>query len=222
MSGFSSPLGEKLGPRRHFVRTPLLGAGQRVGLLGGSFNPAHAGHRHISLWALKRLQLDWLWWIVSPGNPLKSKAGLAAFSERVAMARTVAAHPRIVVTGFEAALGSAYSTDTLTFLARRSMDARFVWLMGADNLAGFHHWKNWRDIFQCVPLAVVNRPGWRFKAMASEAAVRFAQAQIDEADAGALARLQPPAWTLLSLPLSPLSSTEIRHSRGADSRLVRA
>jgi nicotinate-nucleotide adenylyltransferase len=180
----------------------------RIGLLGGSFNPAHEAHREISLTALKRLGLDQVWWLVTPGNPLKDPSKLASLESRVEMARKMARHPRIEVTGF--AGGSAYTIDLLAELKRRFPGVNFVWLMGADNLAQFHRWRAWEEIFAAVPMAVLDRPGLRLKARASKAAQRFALYQVDESDAGGLARLEPPAWTILSHRLSGLSSTELR------------
>lgn len=180
----------------------------RIGLLGGSFNPAHEAHREISLTALKRLGLDQVWWLVAPGNPLKDPSKLASLESRVEAARKTARHPRIEVTGF--AGGSAYTIDLLAELKRRFPGVNFVWLMGADNLAQFHRWRAWEEIFAAVPMAVLDRPGLRLKARASKAAQRFALYQVDESDAGGLARLEPPAWTILSHRLSGLSSTALR------------
>ena len=180
----------------------------RIGLLGGSFNPAHEAHREISLTALKRLGLDQVWWLVTPGNPLKDPSKLASLESRVEVARKMARHPRIEVTGF--AGGSAYTIDLLAELKRRFPGVNFVWLMGADNLAQFHRWRAWEEIFAAVPMAVLDRPGLRLKARASKAAQRFALYQVDESDAGGLARLEPPAWTILSHRLSDLSSTALR------------
>jgi nicotinate-nucleotide adenylyltransferase len=182
----------------------------RIGLLGGSFNPPHDAHRAISLTAIKRLGLDQVWWLVSPGNPLKDAAQLASLKSRVDAARDLAKHPRIAVTGFEAASGSAYTVDLLAELKRRFPRVSFVWLMGADNLAQFNLWRAWEEIFAAVPIAVLDRPGFRLKARASKAAQRFAAYQVDESDARGLARLEPPAWTILTHTLSGLSSTELR------------
>jgi len=179
-----------------------------IGLLGGSFNPAHEAHREISLTALKRLGLDRVWWLVAPGNPLKDPSKLASLESRVEAARKTARHPRIEVTGF--AGGSAYTVDLLAALKRRFPGVNFVWLMGADNLAQIHRWRAWEEIFAAVPIAVLDRPGLRLKARASKAAQRFALYQVDESDAGGLARLDPPAWTILSHRLSGLSSTALR------------
>jgi len=180
----------------------------RIGLLGGSFNPPHEAHLEISLTALKRLGLDRVWWLVTPGNPLKDPSKLASLESRVEAARKMARHPRIEVTGF--AGGSAYTIDLLAELKRRFPGVNFVWLMGADNLADFHRWQAWQQIFESMPIAVLDRPGFRHKARASKAAQRFALYQVDESDAGGLARLEPPAWTILSHRLSGLSSTALR------------
>jgi nicotinate-nucleotide adenylyltransferase len=189
---------------------PIAVSGMRIGLLGGSFNPAHEGHRHISLEALKRLGLDQVWWLVSPGNPLKDPSVLQAVDARAESARKIAQHPRIEVTSLEAARGLVYTADTLRFLKARFPDVDFVWLMGADNLAQMHRWKDWRTLFDLVPIAVFDRPGWRLKARSSQAAQAFSSAYWDESDAAGLPAAKPPAWTMITLPLSPLSSTALR------------
>jgi len=194
------------------LRAPLAAPGMRIGLLGGSFNPAHAAHREISLAALKRLGLDQVWWLVTAGNPLKDNAGLPSVAARVAEARTVADHPRIVVTGFDGGTGTPYTADLLAALVQRYPGVNFVWLMGADNLASLHRWKAWPEIFQLVPVAVLDRPGYRLKARAGKAAQRFAGAYIDATDALGLATLEPPAWTILTHRLSGLSSTALREN----------
>jgi nicotinate-nucleotide adenylyltransferase len=190
-------------------------AGRRrvIGLLGGSFNPAHAGHRHISLMALKRLRLDEVWWLVSPQNPLKPSDGMAPFRERLAGARTLARHPRIRVTGIEAELKTAYTAETLRRLARRFPHLRFVWLMGADNLAQIHQWKDWQQIFHTVAVAVFARPSYCLRALASTAAHRFARNRMPESASGTLRRQGPPVWVFLVGPLSRLSATAIRARR---------
>jgi nicotinate-nucleotide adenylyltransferase len=182
----------------------------RIGLLGGSFNPPHAAHRMISLTALKRLQLDQVWWMVSPGNPLKEHDGLAPLPERLRLSLRVSRHPRIKVTGFEAGIGTAYTAEVLRFLRRRFPRTHFVWLMGADNLANVHRWSEWQAIFGLMPIAAVDRPGWRRRALASPAANRFTRFRIAEPQAAALPYLVPPAWCYLSGPLSKLSSTALR------------
>jgi nicotinate-nucleotide adenylyltransferase len=180
----------------------------RIGLLGGSFNPAHQAHREISLTALRRLGLDRVWWLVSPANPLKDPSGLPSVEARVDAAREVARHPRIDVTGFSGR--SAFTVDLLVELKRRFPGVRFVWLMGADNLAQFHRWRAWEKIFALQPIAVFDRPGYRLKALASRAAQRFAADRINQTEAAGLAGRAPPAWTLLAHPLSGLSSTVLR------------
>ena len=181
-----------------------------IGLVGGSFNPAHDGHRQISLEALKHLSLDRIWWLVTPGNPLKSHDELARLDRRMAAAAALADHPRIIVTGLETAIGTAYTAETIRHLLVRYPAVRFVWVMGADNLAGFHRWRDWRAIAASVPMLVADRPGWRYRALASRAAIALRPHRVCEAAIGALARLPPPAWAFPAGPLSPLSSTAIR------------
>ncbi len=185
----------------------------RIGLYGGSFNPAHDGHRLVSLLALKRLDLDRIWWIVTPGNPLKETGELASLEERVAEARTRSIHPRIDVTAFEADIGARYTVDTLAFLKRRCPGVDFVWIMGADNLASFHRWRGWREIAAMMPIAVIDRPGWTLKATHSRAAAALTGARIEESEAAALPMLRPPAWTFLHGPRSTASSTALRRLR---------
>jgi nicotinate-nucleotide adenylyltransferase len=192
------------------TRLPPHAPGLRVGLYGGSFNPPHAGHRHVSLLALKRLNLDRVWWLVTPGNPLKERDGLPATAERVAAARHLTAHPRIAVTGFEEAIGTRYTIDTLGRVVVRCPGARFVWIMGADNLAGFHRWRGWRAIARLMPIAVVDRPGFTLRAPHARAAGWLARYRVDEAEAPRLADRQPPAWLFLHGPRSTLSSTLLR------------
>jgi nicotinate-nucleotide adenylyltransferase len=194
-------------------KPPLAVPGMRIGLLGGSFNPAHEGHLNISLLALERLGLDRLWWLVTPSNPLKDREELAGFAERLARAGTVAAHPRIQVTSFEAALSEPfYTADTLRFLKARFPGVRFVWVMGGDNLAQIHRWHKWREIFALMPVAVLDRPGARHQALASPAARRFAFAELPETAARALPLMRPPAWVYLTIPLSAASSTKLRRA----------
>lgn len=189
---------------------PLAEKCERIGLLGGSFNPPHAAHVLISEIALKRLQLDRVWWLITPGNPLKSKDELLPLEQRLARCRALISDPRIIVTTFERELRSHYTAATLDYLTLRQPQTRFVWIMGADCLAQFHRWHRWRHIFQSMPVAVVDRPGWRLKAVASPAAQTFARHRLAEARAPLLAGLKAPAWTLLTGPLSPMSSTRLR------------
>ncbi len=198
------------------AQTPLALAGQRIGLLGGSFNPPHDAHLLISHIALKRLGLDRVWWIVTPGNPLKPGTGLPPLADRMNLCRRLARDPRIVVTGFEQGLPSRYTTATIGYLKRRHPGVDFVWLMGADCLAEFHRWRLWRELLTTLPAAVIDRPGWHLKALASPTARTFAQRRIAERSARLLPARTAPAWTFLTGPLSPLSSTSIRAARGAD------
>jgi nicotinate-nucleotide adenylyltransferase len=198
-------------PARIAARPPAAGPGQTIGLLGGSFNPPHAAHKQISEAALKRLGLDKVWWIVSPGNPLKKRNETAPLAERMRQCRELATNRHIVVTDFEADLPTPYTAATLAFLKARSPLVRFVWIMGADNLATFDRWQRWREIFTMVPVVVVDRPGWRLKALASKAARTFAANRISETDAATLSSRPAPAWTLLTGPLSHMSSTAIRN-----------
>lgn len=180
-----------------------------IGLFGGSFNPPHDGHRRASLLALRRLGLDRVWWLVTPGNPLKDNSALPPLIERVAAAQRLAAHPKVVVTGVEGSIGVRYTHDALAYLTARCPGVRFVWIMGADSLAGFHGWQRWRDIAGLVPIAVVDRPGATFSA-AQRAAKALAKFRVPESAAGALKHAQPPAWCFLHGPRSAQSSTALR------------
>ncbi|MEQ8443858.1 MAG: nicotinate-nucleotide adenylyltransferase [Alphaproteobacteria bacterium] len=185
-----------------------------VGLLGGSFNPAHDGHLHISREALKRLALDQVWWMVSPQNPLKSSDGMAGFEQRLGAARLVARHPKIRVTDVERRLGTTQTARTLERLTRTFPNINFVWLMGADNLLQIHRWHRWHKIFTSVPLAVFARPTYDSKALAGLAATRFARAQLPERFASTLAHRAPPAWVFLAIRRHAASATAIRASGG--------
>ena len=183
----------------------------RIGLLGGSFNPAHAGHLHVSREALARLRLDKVWWLVSPQNPLKPTTGMAPFVERFAGAVEVAAaDPRIVVSDFEVRHGLSFTVDTLARLTRLP-GIRFVWLIGADNLLQMPRWRHWERLFQACPVAVLARAPYLERAGKGMAAQRFAAARIDERAAGSLADMPPPAWVLLHNRMHPASSTAIRN-----------
>ena len=188
---------------------------RRIGLLGGSFNPAHRGHLHLSLTALQRLDLDEVWWLVSPQNPLKPVSGMAPFAARLAQARQVAAgHKRIRVTDLENRLGGSYYTaDTLKALRRRFPRLRFVWLMGGDNLVQIRHWERWAEIFRTVPIAVFDRPSYSLKALAGLAARRFARQRLSSTAARRLAETKPPAWAFFHTRLDPTSATLIRTER---------
>lgn len=183
----------------------------RVGLLGGSFNPAHAGHAAISAEALKRLHLDQVWWLVAPQNPLKDPSESAPYEERLAGAERLPKHPRIVVSDLEHEWGSRYTIDTIGILRERFRAYDFVWLMGADNFATLHHWEDWTEIVEAMPIAVLNRPGYSMKAAFSPAARRYAGFRIADSDCAHLAAAEPPAWSLIEIPLNPLSSTALRN-----------
>ena len=183
-----------------------------VGLFGGSFNPPHKGHALVSELAIKRLGLDQLWWIVTPGNPLKSATDLRPLAERIALSEEIAGDPRIKVTAFEAAHDVRFTADTLAIVRRYNPAIRFVWIMGADNLRSFHKWQNWRDIALTFPIAVVDRPGATLSYLSSKMAKTFDYARVDETDAPLLSGLPAPAWTFLHGPRSPLSSTAIRNA----------
>ncbi len=192
---------------------PRARPGDVVGLLGGSFDPPHAGHVRITLEAMKRFRLDRVWWLVSPGNPLKPR-GPAALERRLAAARAVMRHPRVEVSDVEARLGTRHTAEVIAGLQRLYPLVRFVWLMGADNLAQFHRWDRWEWIMMHVPVGVVARPDGRLAARMSPAAARFRFARHREAEAELLGRMQPPAWCLINVPMSDASSTAIRAAGG--------
>jgi nicotinate-nucleotide adenylyltransferase len=189
---------------------PAASDGLRIGLVGGSFNPPHAAHLAISQFAIKRLRLDRVWWLVSPGNPLKDNHGLPPLDQRIDAAQKIARDPRIAVSGIEAVIGTQYTEDTLRWLTARLPRAKFVWIMGADNLAQFHRWRNWRHIADLMPIAVVDRGEAGLRALASPAAQALARSRIDTDDAGSLAERRPPAWVFLHGLKLRLSSTQLR------------
>ena len=192
---------------------PQARAGMAVGLLGGSFDPAHGGHVRITRAALARFRLDRVWWLVSPGNPLKPDPP-AALDRRVAQARALIRDPRVAVGDIEARLGTRTTADLLGRLLPLYPGVRFVWLMGADNFATLHRWDRWEQIMATVPVGVLARPGHRIAARLGPAARRFRSARLPAEAAGALARAQPPAWCFVNLPLDPASSTAIRDGGG--------
>jgi nicotinate-nucleotide adenylyltransferase len=185
----------------------------RIGLFGGTFDPPHAAHRAASLLAMRRIGLDRVWWLVTPGNPLKDTSGLAPLRDRLAAARALARHARIDVTDLEAALGVSYTFATITYLIRRCPGVHFVWIMGADNLRSFHRWQRWRDIARLVPIAVIDRLGPSLYASASAAGQALAHARLRESAARTLPDRVPPAWIYLHGLKSPLSSTALRAAR---------
>jgi nicotinate-nucleotide adenylyltransferase len=195
---------------RGVTELPAFSRGQRIGLFGGSFNPAHEGHRLVALQCLKRLKLHAVWMLVSPGNPLKDHSELAPLAMRVERARAVVAHPQIRVTGFEAARGFAYTYDTLKFLTTACSGVDFVWIMGADSLETFDRWERWRDIAALLPLAIYARPSRTLTAPRSRAARVLAPFRIPEEEAESLAGRKPPAWVYLRGLMSGQSSTALR------------
>jgi nicotinate-nucleotide adenylyltransferase len=199
------------------VNRPLASPGMRIGLLGGSFNPAHEAHRAASLLAWKKLGLDNVWWLVTPGNPLKDTRSLPPLAERIERARRTADSPFIEVTGIERSLGTRFTYDTVSRLRACYPSVRFVFLMGADILAEFHRWKRWRELASLVPFAVIDRAGWTSRALASPAALALSSARVQESDALALASCRPPAWTFLHGLKLAQSSTALRKT--AASRL---
>lgn len=188
-------------------------SGLKIGLLGGSFNPAHEGHRHISLFALQRLRLDAVWWLVSPQNPLKAKEGMASFEDRVASAEAVARHPKILVSEIESRLGTRYTIDTLRALRCRRTRDRFVWIMGADNLIQLPRWRDWKAICDLVPIAIFARPGYSQRSLFGPAAHRYRRRRLPDRAAAGLVGRKAPAWVFLHTPLHPASATEIRTDR---------
>jgi nicotinate-nucleotide adenylyltransferase len=193
-----------------------LAPGMRVGLLGGSFNPAHEGHLHVAETAMLRLGLDRVIWLVSPQNPLKSAHQTAPLEARMQSARRLAQGPRMIVSDFETRAGSQYTIDTLRLLKARFPGVKFVWIMGADNLASFHRWRGWTEIFRLLPIAVVARPGATLKSRFAPAARRFAWARMSSRQGQALADRPPPAWLYLRAPLNSLSSTALRSAKRSD------
>lgn len=192
---------------------PPHAPGMRIGLFGGTFDPPHRAHLDACLLAMKRLQLDRVWWLVTPGNPLKNTQGLAPLAERMAAARKLANHPRIDVTGIEAVINTRYTFDTIEWLIARCPRVQFVWIMGADNLRHFHRWQKWRGIAQLIPIVVVDRPGPSLYASNSTAGQALSRFRIPETSAVSLPGRAPPAWTFLHGLKSSLSSTALRALR---------
>lgn len=191
------------------IQLPPSPRGQAIGLLGGSFDPPHAGHAHITREALKRFGLDAVWWLVSPGNPLKDH-GPAPMARRMQAARDLMDHPRVHVTDVEAQLGTRYTAQTLRALRTLRPGVRFVWLMGADNLAQFHHWQDWQQIMHSVPVGVLARPGARLAARSSVAARTYAPYRLPGPQSHLLAHRPAPVWCFINVPMVALSSTRLR------------
>ncbi len=180
------------------MKPPLFGRGQRIGLFGGSFNPAHYGHYMVALYALKRLQLDWVWWLVSPQNPLKDPTETGEYDERLKLTKLIAKHPRFVVTDLELQANSHNTAETLLALGQIMKQANFIWIMGADSLANLHKWHHWTDIVEALPLASLARP-------------RYAASRVKTDQAAKLVTQKTPSWVFLPMPLRPESSTAIRN-----------
>lgn len=193
--------------------TPPSYSGNRIGLFGGTFNPPHEGHVDAAMTALKRLKLDRLWWMVTPGNPLKTCDHLASVQDRLAQCRALVDDRRIIVTGFEQHLPDAFTANTIGRLRAQRPTTQFVWIMGGDGLVNFHHWHDWQAIIDTVPIAVIDRPGWRLPALSSKTAHAFAERRFPETHATLLAHCQPPAWTYLTAPQNAVSSTELRQNQ---------
>lgn len=220
----AGPAPKARGPRPGALRDGLdLQPGMAVGLFGGSFNPAHDGHAHVAETAMRRLGLDRVIWLVSPQNPLKDAHDSAPLAERMASARAAAAMAAagrsMVVSDFETRAGTQWTVDTLRALTARHPGVRFVWLMGSDNLASFHKWRGWTDIMRMMPMAVIARPGSLHRSRTAPAAARFAAARVATSQARLLPGMEAPAWTYLTAPLNPRSSTALRAARDAAARL---
>ena len=200
-------------PARSDRLLPPHAPGMRIGLFGGTFDPPHLAHLGAALLALKRLKLDRVWWLVTPGNPLKNTSGLAPLPERIAAARALTRHPRIDITGLEAVIKTRYTYDTISWLVTRCPGVRFVWIMGADNLRSFHRWQKWRKIVELVPIVVIDRLGPSLYAAASPAGNALARIRIHEYSAASLPDRKAPVWTFLHGLKSPLSSTALRALR---------
>jgi nicotinate-nucleotide adenylyltransferase len=191
-------------------KLPPHAPGMAIGLYGGSFNPPHEAHRMVALTALRRLRLDRVWILVTPGNPLKERAGLPPLDDRIAAVGALVSHPRVDVTGVEAGIGTSRTREVLAYLKGRCPAVAFVWIMGGDNLRDLHRWGRWRRIVELAPIAVVDRPGATFSPLSARAACAYRAARLDERDAAALSRAPAPAWVFLHGPRSGLSSTALR------------
>jgi nicotinate-nucleotide adenylyltransferase len=192
------------------MKLPPFGRGQRIGLFGGSFNPAHQGHVQVAQFALKRLQLDTVWWLVSPQNPLKDSSETDEYEKRFADTLRIVDHPRFVVTDLEKQIASRNTVQTLNALSVALKSAHFVWIMGADSFRDLHRWRNWSKIARLVPMAVLARPGYAMRGLGGHTSIRFAKYRIPNERAGQLALCKPPAWVFISMPLRAESSTAIR------------
>ena len=202
----------RIAPLTRYIMPPTS-PGMKIGLFGGTFNPPHEAHRAASMLAMKKLGLDRIWWLVTPGNPLKENSSLPPLAARIEAARKVAASPRIDVTGIEAELGTQFTFDTVKRLRERRPGVDFVFIVGADNLAHLHRWERWGDLLHKIPLAVVDRPEFELSSLAAPAAVAFGRFRVTESKARTIPRLAPPAWVFLRGLKSELSSTALRRMR---------
>lgn len=209
-------MSEKPARSPSYLKMPHVERGMTVGLFGGSFNPPHQGHELVAEIALRRLGLDQLWWMVTPGNPLKNHSDLAGLDERIELSRRMAPGPKVKVTAFEAAHDLHYTAQTLAFVKARNPGIHFVWIMGADNLRQFHKWQDWRAIAETFPIAVIDRPGSTLAYLSSKMAKAFSHARVDENHAALLPFLRAPAWTFIHGPRSSLSSSAIRSERATN------
>ena len=201
------------GLEKRYLTMPHTERGMVIGLFGGSFNPPHAGHALVAEIALRRLGLDQLWWMVTPGNPLKNRADLAPLATRIKACEALVSDPRIKITAFEQSFGVTYTANTLRLIKAKNPLARFIWIMGADNLRSFHRWQNWRRIAETFPIAVIDRPGATLAYLSSTMAQAYSHARVDEDDAGILWTKTAPAWMFIHGPRSTLSSTALRNAQ---------
>ncbi|WP_310621620.1 nicotinate-nucleotide adenylyltransferase [Flexibacterium corallicola] len=193
-----------------YLRLPHAEAGNTIGVFGGSFNPPHPGHLMVARTALQRVGLDQVWWMVSPGNPLKDHSELLSLDERVARVRQLASHPKMRVCAYEKTLGSAFTAHTVAELKRRRPHLKFLWIMGGDNLAEFHRWRQWREILENLPVIVVNRPGATLSPLFAPMSITYSGARVPEQNARRIKNEEAPAWTFLHGPLDDTSSSSLR------------
>lgn len=198
---------------RNAIRLPAFEDGMTIGLFGGSFNPAHEGHIHVSKTALLRGGLDQVWWLVTPGNPLKDTSELESLAARIQKCHALITHPAIKVTAIEAKYKLRYTQETLALLKRLCPRVNFVWIMGADNLKNFHKWQNWRQIANQMPIMVIDRPGSTLSYRSAQAAIALSKYRIDETDAQLLGKMKAPAWAFIHAPRNAMSSTAIRNAK---------
>ena len=197
---------------REATQLPHCEDGMTIGLFGGSFNPPHNGHVHVCETALKRGHFDRVWWLVTPGNPLKDTSELESLASRLRKCHELVNHPKMQITAFEAKHNLRYTEETLALLKRLRPRVNFVWLMGADNLKNFHQWQNWRQIAKMMPIMIIDRPGFTLSYLSAQAAIALSRYRIDETDAELLSLMRPPAWCFIHAPRSSLSSTAIRNN----------